>query len=63
MLKKHVNRDSHIASSRVLQIFSLRKYVAWFRLDSDFLTELREYMELLKFNVTIKKKNSNLSKI
>ena len=56
--KKHVNRDSHIAFSAISQSSFFEK-VCCLILDSS-QKKLYEYIEILKFDITIKKlKNLN----
>ena len=61
-LKKDVNRDSHIASSPISYSFFFEEVCCLILASSQ--RKLREYIEFLKFDVTIKKiKNLNSSKI
>ena len=59
--KKDVNRDSHIASSPILQSSFFEEVRCLILASSQ--RKLRVYIKFLKFDVTIKKKNSNSFKI
>ena len=52
--KKDMNRDSHIASSPISQSFFFEEVRCLILASSQ--RKLREYIELLKFDVTIKSK-------
>ena len=53
--RKDVNRDSHIASSPILQSCFFEEVRRLILASSQ--RKLREYIEFLKFDVTIKEKN------
>ena len=56
--KKHVNRDSHIASSPISQSFFFEKVC--YSILASSQKKLHGYIEILKFYITIKKlKNLN----